>query len=173
MSEDKRLNDWVALGRVSGLFGVQGWLKIHSYTEPRANIVDYERWLVGADLGSSRRYQLEQGKPQGKGLVAKLLGVEDRDQAQSLVGETIWVKREELPACEPGEYYWADLEGLRVVNTAGVDLGSVDYLIATGANDVLVVAGDRQRLIPFVQGQTVSRVDLERGEIVVDWSADF
>lgn len=161
----------VVLGRVSGLFGVRGWVKIHSYTAPRGNILEYREWLLG-EPGGWRSCRVEDGHTQGKGVVAKVEGYDDRDQAASLVGLEIAVARRELPEPAEGEYYWADLIGLRVVNSEGVELGRVDSLLETGANDVLVVQGERQRLIPFT-GQTVLTVDLASGRVTVDWDPDF
>ena len=110
----------------------------------------------------------------GKGLVVGLRDYTDRDQARSLIGLEIAVPRAELPAPEEGEYYWADLVGLKVETTEGQILGTVDHLIETGANDVLVVHGeDRERLIPFVADQVIRRVDLAAGLIQVDWDPDF
>jgi 16S rRNA processing protein RimM len=102
-----------------------------------------------------------------------LPGFDDRERAATLVGQQICVGRDQMPPTEEGEYYWADLEGLRVVTTGGRELGRVDRMMETGANDVMVVSGDRERLIPFIQGQYVKRVDLEAELIEVDWDPDF
>lgn len=162
----------VTLGRISGLFGVKGWVKVHSYTEPRDNIVGFRSWLVRL-RGDERRFDVEAGHQQGAGVVAKLRDVDDRDQARALIGADILVERAELPACGAGEYYWTDLEGLEVRTLDGQVLGPVDHLIATAGHDVLVVAGERERMIPFVFGNVVREVDLAGGRIVVDWSADY
>jgi 16S rRNA processing protein RimM len=123
--------------------------------------------------GDWQERQVAEGSRHGKGVVARLVGCDDRDQAQSLMGYEIGVYRDQLPETEPGEYYWNDLKGLRVVTLQGESLGIVDHLIETGANDVLVVKGERERLIPFVQDQVVTKVDLDNGEIQVDWDKDF
>jgi 16S rRNA processing protein RimM len=162
----------VTLGRISGVFGVKGWVKVHSYTEPRDNIVGFGVWTLRAG-GEDRQVDVEEGRGQGAGVVAKLRGVDDRDQARQLVGADIVVPRDQLPACAPDEYYWTDLEGLEVRTTDGQVLGTVDHLVATGSNDVLVLTGGRQRLIPFVMGQVIREVDLEAGKIIVDWSPDY
>lgn len=114
-----------------------------------------------------------EGRQHGKGVIALLADCSDRDQARALTGCEIGISRDALPAAQPGEYYWHDLQGLKVVTLAGEALGSVDHLIETGANDVLVVKGDRERLIPFVMGQVIVQVDLEQGEIRVDWDREF
>jgi 16S rRNA processing protein RimM len=114
-----------------------------------------------------------QGHEQGKGMVAKLSGCDDRDAAVALVGAEIRIPRSALPKPKRGEFYWADLEGLDVVTVDGAPLGKVSHLFATGANDVLVVSGERERLIPYVTGQFVKKVDLDAGCITVDWDEDF
>jgi 16S rRNA processing protein RimM len=162
----------VTLGRISGLYGVNGWVKVHSYTEPRDNIVRFSVWFLEQG-GQQHRVDVETGRAQGKNVVAKLRGIDDRDAAQQWVGAGITVQRQALPPCGPGEYYWVDLEGLAVRNTAGELLGEVDHLMSTGANDVIVLRGGAEQMIPFVMPSVVQSVDLEGGVIVVDWEPDF
>lgn len=157
---------------MTGLYGVKGWIKVHSYTHPRENIVNYIRWTLRQGDGHAP-VEVVNGRLQGRTVVAKLLDIDDRDRARSLIGAEITVARDDLPPCRRDEYYWTDLEGLGVQTEAGEDLGHVDYLFSTGAHDVLVVAGDRQRLIPFAQHRVVREIDLERGLIVVDWDPDY
>ena len=166
---DRRL----LIGRIVGLFGVNGWVKLESYTEPRARILKYRPWLLKA-AGRETEIAEVKGRVHGKGLVAALPDVGDRDAAMAWVGAEIWVRRSALPKPKRGEYYWADLEGLDVVTIDGVALGAVSHLFATGANDVLVVRdGERERMIPFVLEQFVRNVDLGSRRIVVDWDPDF
>lgn len=162
----------VVLGRVSGLFGVQGWVRVFSHTEPRAGIARYNPVFLNRQ-GRWLEYRIEAGHAHGAGVVLKFSGCDDRDQAAALVQAEIAVRRAQLPPPQAGEYYWADLEGLRVVTVDGVELGVVSHLLATGANDVLVVQGERERLLPFVRGQVVVEVDLERRLLRVDWDPDF
>ncbi len=162
----------VLLGRIVGVFGVEGWVKLHSFTEPRENIFRYKPWTLRGPAGEST-VDTPQGRAQGKGVVARLCGVDDRDAAAALVGTEIWVPREALPKPRKGEYYWADLEGMAVRTVEGVDLGRVSHLFATGANDVMVVQGDRERLIPFVVGLQVVAVDVDARCIEVDWDPAF
>ncbi|HSH28449.1 MAG TPA: ribosome maturation factor RimM [Thiohalobacter sp.] len=162
----------VVLGRVSGLFGVRGWVKVYSHTEPRENIASYRRWYLQRE-GDWHPVRVEQGRRHGKGVVVKLAGVEDRDRAAALIGCDIAIDRDQLPPLPPGEYYWTDLEGLRVVTLEGTELGRVSHLFATGANDVMVVTGERERLLPFVQPDIIRRVDPEQGLIEVDWDPEF
>ncbi|MGN2246327.1 ribosome maturation factor RimM [Frateuria sp. GZRR35] len=164
----------VLVGRIVGLYGVQGWLKIESWTEPRTQIFKYQPWLLEKAPGEVMEVGGITGRPQGKGLICQLPGVDDRDAAAALVGLDIHVARELLPPPAKGEYYWVDLEGLEVVTTEGVLLGRVSHLFATGANDVVVVRdGTRERLVPFVQGTYVRSVDLSGGRMVVDWDPEF
>lgn len=160
----------IALGHVSGVHGVKGWVKIHSLTEPREAIFDYQPWLMGDSLEEVR---VIEGKKHGSRLIALLKNVQDREQAEAQVNRVISVPREQFPEPSAGEYYWADLLGLSVELEDGEVLGTIDNLLATGANDVMVVKGDRERLIPFVLERYVKQVDLEGGRIVVDWDPDF
>lgn len=162
----------IEVGRVAGLYGVKGWLRIHSETEPRENILRYSPWYLRIQ-GEWVPLKPAGGRWHGKGVVVRLDGFEGRDAAARLVGADIAVLRGQLPEPGPDEYYWSDLIGLRVVTTEGVELGSVDHLLETGANDVLVIKGDRERLIPYVPGQFVVRVDLEAGLLTVEWDPDF
>ena len=164
----------IEMGRITALFGVRGWVKIQSHTEPRENLLNYGPWRVCQD-DTCRFYAVVEGQRHGKGLVARLEGVEDRDTAAVLVGARILVRRDQLAVAGQGEYYWADLLGLQVVTVTGESLGCVDHLLATGANDVLVVreASGRERLIPFIHEQVIRRVDLARGRIEVDWDPEF
>lgn len=161
----------VVLGRIAGVFGVKGWVKVFSYTEPREAILDYENWLLKRG-DAWQEITVEEGKRHGSSVIAKLANVGDRDAAAELVDVDIVVPREELPDTEEREYYWTDLEGLQVVHRNGRSLGRVAYVMATGANDVLVVEGDRECLIPFVMDRFILDVDLARGVISVDWEWD-
>ncbi|MCG3143708.1 MAG: Ribosome maturation factor RimM [Gammaproteobacteria bacterium] len=163
---------YVILGKVSGLFGVQGWVRVYSHTRPIENILSYTPWYL-QKAGSWQPYELAEGRPHGKGMVARLAGVEDRDLARSLVGAAIAVKRSQLPASAAGEYYHADLVGMAVVNREGVALGTVQRIFETGAHDVLVVRGEHEHLIPLVFGVHVLGVDEAGGVIEVDWREDY
>jgi 16S rRNA processing protein RimM len=164
-------DDLVTLGHIVGLFGVRGWVKVYSYTRPPQAILNYKRWRVRLSSGW-RQLEVKEGRTHGKGLVVRLAGYVDRGQAAALVGADVAFALAELPALEPGEYYWAELEGREVVNLQGVVLGKVSHLFETGANDVMVVVGERERLIPFIR-DVIRRIDLGAGRITVDWDADF
>lgn len=162
----------ILLGQITGAHGVKGWVKVHSYTEPRSNLLGYRSWLLERN-GEWQAVAVETASESGNRLIAKLAGIEDRDAALELAGTGIGVKRSAMPAPAPNEYYWTDLEGLAVRNLAGDLLGTVERLIATGANDVLVLDERGERMIPFVAGETVRQVDLETGEILVDWDPSY
>lgn len=158
------------LGRISGLFGVKGWVKIFSETEPQDAILSYSPWLLGAER---EQRQVLEGHRHGKALVARLAGCANRDEAASLVGMDIAVGRQQLPTLSEDEFYWVDLEGLVVETLAGAALGTLDHLFSTPGNDVMVVKGDRERLIPFLWENVVKDVDLVARRIRVDWDPDF
>jgi len=160
----------VLIGHISGVHGIQGWVKIHSLTEPREAIFEYQPWLLGE---SQEEIRIKQGKKQGKHLIALLEHVNDRDQAESLMNRQIAVYRDQFPELPETEYYWTDLIGLSVKLGNGTDLGTIKRMLATGANDVMVVQGDKERLIPFVQGQYIKSVSLVDAVVVVDWDPDF
>lgn len=159
------------LGRISGVFGVRGWVRVFSYTDPREAILDYESWLLGQE-GAWRPAKVAEGQRHGKTVVARIDGFDDRDQAATLIGAEIGVPRAALPEAEEGHYYWSDLEGLRVVRSDGSELGVLAYLLETGAHDVMVVKGEKEHLLPFVKDKVVLDVDLEKGVITVDWDWD-
>ena len=166
-------SDYLNAGEISGVFGVKGWVKVYSFTEPRENILQYSPWLLRKN-NQTKEIKVTGGQRHGNNVIAELEDINDRDGALALMGSEILIRKEQLPKPEPGEYYWADLVGLQVETEAGVKLGEVEHLLETGANDVLVVRdGETERLIPFLQQQTVLKIDLEAGLIIVDWDPDF
>lgn len=171
------VNEMLVVGKITGCYGLKGWVKVHSYTEPPENFLGYGQWQLKR-RGVYEAVSFDAGKRQGKGLVAHIAGVEDRTQAELYRGLEVSVLRSALPELPDGDYYWRDLQNLQVWCQDGdnrVLLGVVDYLIETGANDVLVVKASegsidkRERLIPYLPGDSVTRVDLESGVIEVDW----
>lgn len=164
----------ILVGEITAPFGVRGWVKVRSFTDPPQNLLDYRPWYLEGPAGlEGAEVSLLDGRLQGAGLVALIKGVEDRDQALTLRGHKISVPRDVFPEPLPGIFYWADLVGLRVANVQGQELGRVTGLLETGANDVLVVKAERERLIPFVVGEYVKTVDLEAGFLEVDWDPEF
>jgi len=159
------------MGRVVAPYGVNGWIKIQPFTQESRGLLDYSLWQVGRE-GAWQPRSVESAKVHGATVVAKLAGITDRDQAAVLQGMRVAISRDAFPDAATGEFYWADLVGLKVVNTAGVELGAVSRVFETGANDVLVVEGERERLLPFIE-TVVRQVDIAGGSITVDWEADY
>jgi 16S rRNA processing protein RimM len=162
----------ILIARVAGAFGVRGELKLQSFTDPDSAALRYQPWIL-VHRGAERELAGVRGRTTHKGIVATFPGVDDRDAAEALTGAEVWVPRSQLPPPAPGEYYWVDLEGLKVVNLEGVVLGTVSHLFNTGSNDILSVAGDRERLVPFIEGDFVKSVDFDARVITVDWDPDF
>jgi len=164
--------DRIVLGRITGPFGVRGWVKITSFTDPPEQILDYPLWRAGWPGEDNRELRPAEGRRHGKGLVVRLEGIDDRDAALALAKPELWIERRELPALEEGEHYRADLIGLEVVNLPGERLGRVDHFLDLPAGTVMVVVGERERWLPLGK-ERLLRVDLERGRITVDWDAAF
>jgi 16S rRNA processing protein RimM len=161
----------VILGRISAPYGVKGWVRVHPFTELVGNLLDYRSWWLG-EGGQWREREVVEGRVHGAAVVARLLNCADRDAAERLRGKDVAVPRSVLPDTRDDEFYWADLIGLKAVNVAGEDLGEIVQILQTGANDVLVVRGGSERLIPFI-ATVVREVDLAQGVVRVDWDADF
>jgi 16S rRNA processing protein RimM len=173
-SGQEAAEDFVILGRISGVHGVKGWVKVYAETREREDILRYKRWYLRRPEGWQEIRPLE-GRMQSSGVVvARLEGIESVEQARALIDTEIAVQRAQLPKLKRGEFYWSDLEGMKVVNVEGVGLGTVSHLFETGgSNDVLVVKdSERERLIPFTK-DAVKKVDLAAREIRVDWDPDF
>jgi 16S rRNA processing protein RimM len=179
MSSEK--SNLVNVGRLTAVYGIKGWLKVHSYTEPAENLFEYHPWLLKMQHGV-KQVEIDEVRPHGDAFVVHIVGVDDRDEAAAYTAVDIAVERDLLPELADGEYYWSQLEGLVVMTQyEGVEkrLGRVSKLFETGANDVLVVTPDdqsidkRERLIPYVPEQFVLSVNLDLGEIRVDWDPEF
>jgi len=161
----------VILGKIAGTFGVKGWIKVRSYTEPVENILGYETWQVGRE-GQWQLATVEEARVTDKGVLAKLEGMESPEEARLKVGLDIGVWRSEMPPPDPGEYYLSDLEGIDAVSASGEPLGKVDHFRTTPGGTVLVVRGEQEHWIPFVKDRIV-KVELDARRIVLDWSADW
>jgi len=158
----------VELGRVIGAFGIKGWIRLQSHTAPPEGILRYTRWTI-----DGREWDVTDGHRQGSTVVAALAGLTDRDAAAALRGGTIVVPRSALPKAKRGEFYWTDVLGFEVVSTAGAKLGTLTSVTSNGAQDVMVVTGERERLIPAAAGPIVKSVDREARRIVVDWEPSW
>lgn len=174
MSEDgsKKQSTWLKLGKVTGVFGVKGWLKIYANTDKKENILSYQPWYIEKNK-TKQAVTLAAGKPHGKTIVALFEGVNDRNEAEDWIGCEIYIKPEQLPKLKGKQFYWNDLIGLRVVNLHNEDYGVIDQMIETGANDIVHVKGEVERLIPFVMDDVIKTVDVEAGKMIVDWDPDF
>jgi 16S rRNA processing protein RimM len=161
----------VVMGRIVAPYGIRGWIKVKPYTAELQGLTGYRAWWVGNESGW-QEHAGEQARVHAGAVVAKLAACEDREAAAAMRGLDIAIPRTALPEAGPGEYYWIDLLGLRVENEQAQRLGVVSEIVRTGANDVLVVEGDRERLIPLI-ADVVKRVELEDGLIVVDWGIDY
>ena len=168
---------YVELGKLVGVWGVKGWVKLHSYTRNRADISQYKTWYLQKPRSEADpvAIQVLNCREQGQGIVAQLDGVNDRDQAMTMSGQVIFVKQSDLPDLPAGEFYWQQLIGLKVKNETGV-IGEVSSILETGANDVLVCKNSRQGkadvLIPYTE-EVVLEVDVDSGTMLVDWNPDF
>jgi len=159
------------MGRISAPFGVKGWVKVQPNTAATPNLLSYKTWWIGRE-GDWREIAVTEARVQGRGVVARLDACHDRNAAAALRGNWVAVPREALPGTRSGEYYWADLIGLAVVNESAQALGRISGILQTGANDVLVVTGERERLIPFIAA-VIRDVDLGAGVVRVEWGADY
>ncbi len=171
--------DLVVLGKFGAVYGINGWLKVNSYTDVPEGIFDYTPWQIQLQ-GNWRQVQISGKKRHGNGLIVKLAEVSDRDQAQLYVNADIAVERSALPQLAEGDYYWRDLMGMAVVNEAGYHLGEVVDMMETGSNDVLVVKanksdafGKTERLLPFLTDSVIKEVNNAERRILVDWDPDF
>lgn len=162
---------WVVLGKIGSTFGVQGWVRITSYSNPPDNILDYDRWYLRR-AGQWQEVEVEDGRMTAKGVQVKLAGIETPEAARLQVGVEIGVPRSDLPPTAPGEYYWSDLEGLEALTPSGESLGRVDHFRSTPGGDIAVIRGAREHWIPFVKDRIV-KVDLDAKRIVFDWGVDW
>ncbi len=163
----------IHVGKISGVFGIKGWVKVFSFTGYREDILKYSPWLLKKNA-ATKTVEVVSGQLQNQLVVAQIKGVDDRNTAELLMGWEIFVEASQLPAAKQGEYYWSDLIGLQVENVEGIILGVIDSLLETGANDVIIVQGtERQHAIPFLQPQIVLNIDLAAQKMRVDWDADF
>ena len=171
--------DQITLGKVGAVYGIKGWLKIHSFTDELEAILDYFPWSL--KLGDkTQTVEVTDWRKHNKGLIVKVGKIDDRDEAQALVGSEILTSGDSLPDLPQGEFYWRDLIGMNVVTTQGYDLGVVSDMMETGANDVLVVKANlndgfnkKERLIPYLLEQVIESVSIENKQICVDWDPGF
>ena len=171
-------SEQIVVGRIGAVYGVKGWLKVQSFTDDPESIFEYSPWLLSQK--TEREMKVVEWRRHNNGLIARLEGISDRDEAARLTGADICITADELPALADDEFYWRDLIGMRVVNTKGYDMGVVEQIMPTASNDVLVVKansndgfGKSERLIPFIQSEYVTEVNKEEKRIQVEWPSDF
>jgi 16S rRNA processing protein RimM len=164
-------NKKLLVGKINGFFGLQGWVKVFSYTNPRTNVLNYSPWSIKVD-GNFQSIDITSGREQSKTIVAHIKGIDNREDSQKFIGKDIYINKEQLPELTQGEYYWHELIGFDVINKDEEQLGTVDYFVETGANDVLVVKGKKEYWIPYIEPFLVS-IDSKNNKILVDWDKDF
>jgi len=162
----------VVVGKVRGVHGVRGWLKIQSFTDPQDNLFQYQPWFI-THISQDNPVEFTEFKAHGKGFIAHIKGCDDRDLAVKYMNCEITIDKQQLPTLPDGEYYWMDLVGLKVYTEAQRYIGVVEHCMATGANDVLVVQGEQEHLIPLLMDTVVKKVDLAEKTIIVDWDERF
>lgn len=172
-------DEYILLGKISGVHGIKGWVKVFSYTSPRARITEYSQWYMKTSKNQSWVSQeLIEGKEQGKNIIARLDGINYRDEAEALVGTEIAIHKDQLEVLAEDEYFWRDLIGLSVETITGEKLGKIDWLFDVGSNDVIVVKDAsteeaKEHLLPYIFDDVIKSVDLEKSLMIVDWDPDF
>lgn len=163
----------VVVGRFAGVYATQGWLKVQSYTDPPKNILSYKPWQIVFPNNKQEEITLAHQKVHGDKIVVQLTGYDDRDIVKRFCNADIAIFHHQLPPLPADECYWVDLEGMRVIDQNNHELGTVSQVLATGANEVLVVEGHKRTLIPYLLGQVILSVDKVTQTITVNWDPDF
>ncbi|MDR0217482.1 MAG: ribosome maturation factor RimM [Enterobacteriaceae bacterium] len=171
--------DPIVLGKLGSTYGIRGWLRVFSSTEQAEDIFEYQPWFIQR-AGQWQHVELEAWKHHNQDMIVKIKDIDDRDAANLLTNCEIIVDSSKLPALEADDYYWKDLMGCQVINTAGYNLGTIHDMMETGSNDVMVIKanlkdafGIKERLVPFLDGQVIKKVDLATKTIEVDWDPGF
>lgn len=171
-------NDYITLGNISGVHGIKGWVKVFSHTSPREQITEYQQWFLNRRGNDWKPVKVIEGKKQGKNIIALLENTHDRDQAEALVGSEIAIHKDQLKQLSKGEYYWRDLIGLSVETIEGERLGEIEWLFDTGSNDVFIVKDTdgievKERMLPYIMGDVIQSIDLDKSLMIVDWDPEF
>lgn len=163
---------FIIVGQLGKTYGVSGWIKVNSFTNPIDNLLDYEPWFY-QQKGQWQELAVDGVEFQGNSIVAHIDGYDTPETARALTGIEIAVKRSQLPALAKDEFFWCDLVGINVVTTNGIELGTVSRLFYTGANDILVIQGKKEYLIPYIKDHFVLKVDIAKQTMIVDWDPEF
>ncbi len=171
----------VTVGRITGVFGIKGWVKVSSFTDPKENIVKYSPWWLKTRHGV-KKIEIDDHTHRAQGLVVHIKGVDDRDLAAEYAKTDIAIEKSQLPELAIGEYYWSQLIGLEVFSEFGgkvYPIGNVSQMLETGANDVVIIKpnsnsiDDRERLIPYVPQEYILEINLEENTMLVAWDPEF
>ena len=168
MQNKNKTNSDVFIGRIAGVYGIKGWVKVISYTRPKENITRYATWFLDQGHGQIET-TVEACKAYGKSVIAKFKNVDDRDEAMKFHESKIYIRRHQLPELAEDEYYWHDLMGMTVIDQNQNTLGEVIDILETGANDVFVVSGDKRRLIPWVNDVYIKEISIQLKQIHIHW----
>lgn len=163
---------WIIVGRFGRPHGVKGFITVHSFTEPRENILKYPKWRAKIN-NQWQHLEIAHAEVNHKAILAKVDGYQDRESVSRLTNVEIAVSTDTLPDLDDGEYYWFELIGMKVMNQQGVSFGSVREILSTGAHDVLVVHGEHKHLIPYVYDKFIISINKQEGMITVDWDENF
>lgn len=170
-------SDTIVIGKIGAPYGVKGWVKVTTYTDEIQGVFDYSPWLLGE---AGKEYTVDHWRVHNKGVVAKLVGVETRDDAESIKNLDVSIKASLLPQLADDDFYWRELVGMKVVTDKGYDLGVVKEMFETGANDVMLIRanpndafGQKERMLPYLYEQVVKKVDKQAKTITVDWDPGF
>ena len=165
-------NNHLVIGRFGKTFGLKGWLRVNSETKPKSNMLTYQPWLLKTAEGF-KAIKIIENTLQGEEILVHVEGVDTPEAAKALTNHYVYLERKQLPTLASNEYYWADLEGLVVVTTENITLGTVKYLMEAGSCAVMVIKGNTEHLVPFDFSHIVKQVDLTNGKIIVDWDPNF
>ena len=166
------MNEFVVMGKVVGSHGIKGWLKIQPFTEELKTLGKFSSWFVSKNENEWKEFKVESSSIQGRTVLAKIENINNRNDADVLRGFLIGISKIDLPILAKGKYYWSDLIGLEVINQTGFNFGTIESIMETGSNDVLVIKDEKEWLIPYLDN-VVLKIDLEKKNILVDWDENF
>ena len=166
------MNKFVVMGKVVGSHGIKGWLKIQPFTEDINTLGKFSSWFLSKNESEWKEFKIESSSIKGRTLLSKIENVNDRNEADKFKSFLIGINKIDLPVLEKGKYYWSDLISLEVINEVGFNCGVIDSIMETGSNDVLVIKGEKETLIPYLDN-VILKIDLEKKNVLVDWDENF